>query len=43
MILQQKRLAQLKIEDEKRRRVHSVKRDVEKRVDDEARIKQIKE
>jgi len=33
----------LKIEDEKRRRVHSVKRDVEKRVDDEARIKQIKE
>lgn len=43
MILQQKRLAQLKIEDDKRRRVHSVKRDVEKRVDDEGRIKQVKE
>lgn len=33
----------MKIEDEKRRRIHSVKRDVDKRVDEEARIRQMKE
>ena len=43
MINQQKRLAQLKIEDERRRRIHSVKREQDKRVDDEGRIKQLKE
>lgn len=43
MIMQQKRLAQLKIEDEKRRRIHSVKRDVDRKVDDEARVKSMKE
>jgi hypothetical protein len=43
MILQQKRLAQLKVEDERRRRIHSVKRDTDKRVEDEARVKQMKE
>jgi predicted ATP-dependent protease len=43
MILQQKRLAQLKIEDEKRRRIHSVKRDQDRVIDEEARVKQMKE
>ena len=43
MIMQQKRLAQLKIEDDKRRRIHSVKREVDKKVGDEARIKSMKE
>ena len=33
----------MKIEDEKRRRIHSVKREVDKRVDEEARIRQMKE
>lgn len=43
MILQQKRMAQLKIEDDKRRRIHSVKRDVDKKVDEEGRVRQLKE
>ena len=39
MINQQKRFAQMKIEDDKRRRIHSVKRDVDRKVDEEARIR----
>ena len=43
LINQQKRFAQLKIEDEKRRKVHSVKRDVDKKVEEEDRIRSLKE
>ncbi len=43
MINQQKRIAQLKIEEERRRRVQSVKRDIDRKYDDEARIRQLKE
>ena len=43
MINQQKRFAQLKIEDDKRRRIHSVKREIDRKVDDEERTRQMKE
>lgn len=43
MINQQKKFAQLKIEDEKRRRIYSVKRDVGKKVEDFEKSKQQKE
>ena len=43
IINQQKRIAQMKIEDDKRRRIHSVKREVDRKVDEEARIRQMKE
>jgi hypothetical protein len=33
----------MKIEEDKRRRIHSVKRDVDRKVDEEARVKQLKE
>lgn len=33
----------MKIEDDKRRRLHSVKRDADRKVEDEGRVKQLKE
>ncbi len=33
----------MKIEDEKRRRVQSVKRDIDRKFDEEARVRQMKE
>ena len=43
LINQQKRFAQLKIEDDKRRRIHSVKRDIDRKVDEEERVRTMKE
>ena len=43
MINQQKRFALLKVEDDKRRRINSVQRDTSKKLDEEARIKTLKE
>lgn len=43
IIVQQKRFAQLKIEDEKKRRILSVHRDIDRKLDDEARVRQMKE
>lgn len=43
IITQQKRLAQMKIEEDKRRRIHSVKRDIDRKWDEEGRIKTMKE
>ena len=43
IVLQQKRFAQLKIEEEKKRRIQSVHRDVDRKFDDEARLRQMKE
>ena len=43
LINQQKRFAQLKIEDEKRRKVHSVKRETDKRVEEEDKVRSLKE
>ena len=39
MIMQQKRVALMKVEEDKRRRIHSVKRDIDKKWDEEGRIK----
>jgi hypothetical protein len=43
MISQGKRIAQMKIEDDRRRRINSVQRDTDKKFESEARIKQMKE
>lgn len=43
IVNQQKRFGQLKVEDEKRRRIHSVKRMNDKKVEEEERLKQLKE
>lgn len=43
LIIQQKRFAQLKIEEDRKRRISSVQRDIDRKLDDEGRIKQIKE
>jgi hypothetical protein len=43
IVLQQKRFAQLKVEEERKRRIHSVHRDVDRKFDDEARMRQTKE
>lgn len=43
IIMQQKRFAQLKIEEDKKRRISSVQRDIERKFDDEGRVKQLKE
>lgn len=43
LIMQQKRFAQLKIEEDKKRRISSVQRDIDRKFDDEGRVKQMKE
>jgi anti-sigma-K factor RskA len=43
IIIQQKRFAQLKIEEDKKRRIGSVQRDIDRKLDDEARVRQMKE
>ena len=43
IVIQQKRFAQLKIEEDKKRRINSVHRDVDRKLDDEARVRTMKE
>ena len=43
IVIQQKRFAQLKIEEDKKRRIKSVHRDVDRKLDDEARVRTMKE
>ena len=43
MIQQQKRFAMLKIEEDKKRRISSVQRDIDRKLDDEGRVRQLKE
>jgi hypothetical protein len=43
LIIQQKRFAQLKIEEDRKRRISSVQRDIDRKFDDEGRVRQIKE
>jgi len=43
MSMQQKRFAQLKIEEDRKRRIHSVQRDIDRKFDDEHRTRQQKE
>ena len=43
IVIQQKRFAQLKIEEDKKRRINSVHRDIDRKLDDEARVRTMKE
>ena len=43
IVIQQKRFAQLKIEEYKKRRINSVHRDIDRKLDDEARVRTMKE
>lgn len=43
IIIQQKRFGLLKVEEEKKRRIHSVHRDIDRKLDDEARVRTMKE
>jgi hypothetical protein len=43
IVNQQKRFGQLRIEDDKRRRIHSVKKVNDKKVEEEERLRQLKE
>ncbi len=43
LINQQKRFAQLKIEEDRKRRITSVQRDVDRKLEDESRVRQVKE
>jgi hypothetical protein len=43
IVIQQKRFGQLKVEEDKKRRIHSVQRDIDRKLDDEARVRTMKE
>ena len=43
IIIQQKRFAAMKIEEDRKRRINSVHRDLDRKLDDEARVRQMKE